>query len=169
LYRESCCELDLYHANCIRRFVKKYIEHAPALLDDLIQLANRAGIYKEIQPIIEVAVEYFLSPLDVIPDDLGLFGLLDDAYLTHRLIQRLVDNFQSKADKPLLPPELNDANSFIRKLIGEPQATILDNAVTYNFKPPAIQRVWADIFQFSTHLIIQEDSPIWEIVSIKDL
>ena len=161
-------ELDSDQLTSLIRFVQKYVEHSPALLDELTVMANKAGIYKEVKHIIEVAVEYFLTPLDVIPDRLGLLGLIDDAYLTHRLIQALSNAFQSKVDKPLVPSDLNKANMFIRKLIGEPQATMLDNSVTYNFETPAIQQSLVNMFEFSSRFNNEEAGRIWENAPINE-
>ena len=161
-------QLDSEQLTSLIRFVQQYVEHSPALLDELTVMANKAGIYKEVKHIIEVAVEYFLTPLDVIPDRLGLLGLIDDAYLTHRLIQALSNAFQSKSDKPLVPSDLNKASLFIRRLIGEPQATMLDNAVTYNFETPVIQQSLVDMFEFSFRFNNEEVGRIWKNAPINE-
>lgn len=169
-FSELCgVRLDSEQLTSLTLFVQQYVEHAPLLLDELTDISKYAGIYEDVKYIIEVAAEYFLSPLDVIPDSLGLLGLIDDAYLTHRLMITLTSAFQSKADKPLVGSDYTRANLFVRRLIGEPQATMLDNAVTYNFETPGIQQSLANKLELSSCIDNTDFCQIWENAPINEL
>jgi uncharacterized membrane protein YkvA (DUF1232 family) len=107
----------------------EYVERAPQLLEACLDAALREGVANEAAPILEVAARYFVEPQDFIPDQLGLFGLLDDAYLTHRFVARTSELYQQYAGHPLLPLDLSSMNAVARSVIGEPLAGQLDQAV----------------------------------------
>ncbi|OGF58673.1 MAG: hypothetical protein A2Y62_03985 [Candidatus Fischerbacteria bacterium RBG_13_37_8] len=58
------------------QFIREYIEHAPSLLDYISKAAYQTGIYEQISYVLDAAEQYFLEPHDLIPDHLGLLGLL---------------------------------------------------------------------------------------------
>jgi len=109
--------------------LREYVERAPQLLEACLDAAQRAGVANEAAPILEVAARYFLEPHDFIPDQLGLFGLLDDAYLTHKFVARTSELYQQFAGYPLLPLDLSPMNAVARSVIGEPLAGQLDHTV----------------------------------------
>jgi uncharacterized membrane protein YkvA (DUF1232 family) len=91
--------------------------------------ATAAGIQRFTAPIIQTAAEYFLRPKDYIPDDEGLYGLLDDAYLACRFIVRISEIIAAERGVALIDTSLDRHSPTIRVLIGEPLATRLDNDV----------------------------------------
>lgn len=110
-------------------FVTEYIEHAPALMMVIEETAAMSGAQPDVQPILDITEDYFLASDDIIPDHYGLVGLLDDAYLTHMLMEAISDRFKLQTGKSLLPIETHETNTFIRRLIGEPFVSILDEHV----------------------------------------
>jgi len=110
-------------------FVTEYIEHAPALMMIIEETAAMSGAQPDVQPILDVTEDYFLAPDDIIPDHYGLVGLLDDAYLTHMLMEAISDRFKLQTGKSLLPIDAHETNTFIRRLIGEPFVSILNEHV----------------------------------------
>jgi uncharacterized membrane protein YkvA (DUF1232 family) len=121
-------------------FVSEYIEHAPALMKLIEEAAANSGAQHDVQPILVATENYFLAPDDIIPDHLGLVGLVDDAYLTHSLMQAISDGYKSKSGKSLLPLEAHEDNAFVRRLIGEPFASILDDHVSATLGGPSVQQ-----------------------------
>ena len=110
-------------------FVTEYVEHAPALMMIIEETAAMSGAQPDVQPILDVTEDYFLTPNDIIPDHYGLVGLLDDAYLTHMLMEAISDRYKLQAGKSLLPIDAYETNTFIRRLIGEPFVSLLDKHV----------------------------------------
>jgi uncharacterized membrane protein YkvA (DUF1232 family) len=151
------------------RFVEEYIRHAPALLQTLATVAQNAGVSHEMTPILAVAEQYFLAPLEFIPDHLGLLGLMDDAYLAHCLVQGASDNYRQRTGTPLLPlpTDASTANQLIRALIGEPLASQLDMAVAASLATPAVQRALSQFPAFGSVLQMTPD-PIWGNMSIQE-
>jgi uncharacterized membrane protein YkvA (DUF1232 family) len=111
-------------------FVTEYIEHAPALMLVIEEAAAQNDTQADVQPILDAAEDYFLAPNDIIPDHYGLAGLLDDAYLTHVLVEVISDRWKAESGTSLLPMDAHEINTFIRRLIGEPFVSILDDHVS---------------------------------------
>ena len=111
-------------------FVIDYIEHAPALMTSIEEAAAMKDAQPDVQPILDATEDYFLAADDIIPDHYGLVGLLDDAYLTHTLMEAIFDRYASQTGKSLLPTEASKINTFIRRLIGEPFVSILDEQIS---------------------------------------
>jgi uncharacterized membrane protein YkvA (DUF1232 family) len=143
-------------------FVNEYIEHAPALMQLIEEAAARDGVLQDIQPILDASEEYFLSPDDVIPDHLGMVGLVDDAYLTHTLMQAISDRHRSQSGSSLLPIEAHDINAFIRRLIGEPFVSILDDHVSDTLDGPLLQQKIEQMVVAMSQLNLSAvPDPIW--------
>jgi uncharacterized membrane protein YkvA (DUF1232 family) len=151
------------------QFIRQYVEHAPALMDEIESAAKEAGIYNQIEHILDAAVQYFLAPVDLIPDHLGLLGLVDDAYLAHRMVQSLSDNYQEKTGNSLVPLNLTKANMFIRGIIGEPHASMLDQAVSTTINSPSIQQSMMNLFQTGSMINLQGPDPIWGNATIDEV
>ena len=171
---ENLSQLRGVHLNSeqmkgVIQFIQQYVDHAPAMLDQIASVANEAGIYNQIEHILDAAVQYFLAPEDLIPDHLGLLGLVDDAYLTHCLVQALSDNFQEQTGNSLVPSDLTKANMFVRGLIGEPHASMLDQAVMATINGPTIQQSMMNLFQAGSMFNMQGPDPIWGNASINEV
>ena len=110
-------------------FVKSYIESVPDLIERFADAAERIGAENQIMPILQAAEHYFFAPFDVIADQLGLVGLLDDAYYAQSLLQMIFSTLEERTGLSLIGEDLTQANALARQLIGEPQATMLDTGI----------------------------------------
>lgn len=113
----------------LERFVAAYIEQVPALLEAANQVAQEAGIEAQIKPVLKVAEQFFLQPPALMAGHEGLEGLLDEAYLAHRLVEEVNDRYIRHLGQPLIPLDTTVANLIAHQLIGEPFANQLDEAV----------------------------------------
>lgn len=151
------------------QFVREYVEHAPALLDHIAESARKAGVYQHIYHILDEAEQYFLQPFDLIPDHLGLLGLIDDAYVVHKIIQELSSRFQSQTGHALIPSDVTQANLVMRNLIGEPHASTLDNAINLTLGQPLLQQTVQALLNSGTFINAAGPDPIWGNASIDDI
>ena len=93
---------------------------------------------------LEAAASYWAMSEDMIPDRLGLLGVLDDAYCSLTLMQSLSDRHEAETGRRLFSPDLEAANRAMRRLIGEPIASQLDMYVgTEHQADPMMQMVRA--------------------------
>jgi hypothetical protein len=113
----------------LTRFVSAYIEQVPDVLEAANQVAREAGIEAQIKPVLKIAEQFFLQPPALITGHHGLDGLLDEAYLAHRLVEEVNDRYIAHLGQPLIPLDTTVANLIAHQLIGEPFANQLDEAV----------------------------------------
>jgi uncharacterized membrane protein YkvA (DUF1232 family) len=91
------------------------IDSVPVFLARAAQEARHRGMVKTVQPVLDHAEQYFLRPMDLIPEmTQGLAGLLDDTYLVLRILQNL-----DKGPEPFLDWDLDFPVAFLRGLVGE--------------------------------------------------
>jgi hypothetical protein len=113
----------------LQRFVSAYIEQVPELLQAAHEVSLEAGIEAQIKPVLKVAEQFFLQPPALMAGHEGLEGLLDEAYLAHRLIEEVNDRYIAHLGAPLIPLDTTVANLIAHQLIGEAFANQLDEAV----------------------------------------
>lgn len=119
-------ELELAHGSS---FIYNYIEQVPYLLTVAWTSAKNVGLETEVTHILEMVESYWIEDDDVIPDSMGIIGLLDDAYCSLSSMQTLSDLYRKQSGKHLFPDDLTAANKIMRKIIGEPYTTELDDIV----------------------------------------
>lgn len=115
-------------AAALVEFVIDYIDYVPSLLDAVAIGAKKAGIESHVKPLLNIAIAYFVSPPETVPQQ-GLMALMDEAYLAHRFIEEVNDIYVANAGMPLIPMDTTMANVIIHNLIGEPFANELDAIV----------------------------------------
>lgn len=139
LARQLQAQLDRLHPSIrlpaddslgvLNRFVAAYIEQVPEVLEAANQVAREAGIEAQVKPVLKIAEQFFLQPPTLVAAHEGLDGLLDEAYLAHRLVEEVNDRYASHLGLPLIPLDTTTANLVAHQLIGEPFANQLDEAV----------------------------------------
>lgn len=107
-------------------FIYNYIEQVPYMLTVAWTSARNVGLETEVSSILDMVESYWIEDDDVIPDSLGIFGILDDAYCSLSSLQSVSDLFRMQTGKHLFPDDLTAANEVIRKILGEPYVTELD-------------------------------------------
>jgi len=112
------------------KFVLGYIRQVPYMLKVASTAAANVGLESAMEHILEMVRSYWAQDLDVIPDHLGVIGLLDDAYCSLTSLQAVSDHYQLQTGKYLFPDDLTAANRMMRQIIGEPYITDLDRFVT---------------------------------------
>jgi hypothetical protein len=101
------------------------IDSIPIFLARARQEAQERGLTSVVTPLLGHAEQYFLQPMDLIPEmTQGLAGLLDDAYLVIRTLQHL-----DKGPEPFLDWDLVYPAQFLRTLVGDDISRKLDAIV----------------------------------------
>jgi uncharacterized membrane protein YkvA (DUF1232 family) len=119
----------------ILTFIKEYIDHVPHFISEGRKQAKKNKVH-EMGSILNAASWYWALEEDVIPDRIGLLGIIDDAYFSLCLLQGLSDHSLQMRGVALLPIDLKPANKNMRMLIGEPAATQLDMIVAEKLGTP---------------------------------
>lgn len=118
-------------AAALLRFVIAYIEHAPDFLEALDRAMQHNGLEAYGRVFVDIAEDFFLQPPEVVHSEGGLRALIDEAYLSHRLIEEINDRLLILCGIPLAPMDMTMANIVIHHLLGEDFANQLDLAVHY--------------------------------------
>jgi uncharacterized membrane protein YkvA (DUF1232 family) len=101
------------------------IESIPVFLARARQEADERKLQSVVGPLLNHAEQYFLQPMDLIPEmTQGLAGLLDDSYLFIRVLQHLDHGPERFLDWDLEYPE-----QFLRSLVGVDISRRLDAIV----------------------------------------
>ncbi|MEH6580660.1 MAG: hypothetical protein V7754_01900 [Halioglobus sp.] len=117
--------------SALMEFITGYIESVPSSLNLVTAVSKRLGFHSYAAPFLHLAEDYFLQPPEAIADAQGLGGLLDEAFLAHRLLEEVNDHHVRHLQQPLLPIDMTEANIIVHHLIGDTLAGQLENLVQY--------------------------------------
>jgi uncharacterized membrane protein YkvA (DUF1232 family) len=142
-------------------FIYSYIEQVPYMLTVAWTSARNVGLEAEIGSILDMVESYWIEDNDVIPDNLGVIGLLDDAYCSLTSMQAMSDFYQLQTGKFLFPDDLTAANYIMRKIIGEPYTTELDNIVSKAITDANIKEAVKRLANPEKLALIENHATIW--------
>jgi uncharacterized membrane protein YkvA (DUF1232 family) len=143
------------------QFVVGYIEQVPYMLKVAGTAAANVGLEKEMEQIMNMVCSYWLEGLDIIPDHLGLIGLLDDAYCSMTTLQSVSDHFRLQTGKYLFPDDLTDANRVMRKIIGDPYVSELDQFVSKALSEAGVMQALTALASPEKQRFLDDQANIW--------
>jgi hypothetical protein len=159
-------EVELAHGSS---FIYNYLEQVPYLLTVAWTSARNVGLETEIKSILEMVESYWIEDDDVIPDSLGIFGLLDDAYCSLSSMQALSDLYRMQSGKYLFPDDLTAANKIMRKIIGEPYTTELDNIVNKAVAEAQVKEAVKSLSSPEKQQLLDSQATIWNHGPVSEL
>jgi hypothetical protein len=112
--------------------VQNYVESVPGILNKCKAIARETGLAEKYSPLFDIAEKLFLAPPTGIPDNLGLLGILDNAYLTLGFLINVYG--QHSFDVEFIELHLK-----MRHLFNEPLLVELDKYVASIIQSPAVQ------------------------------
>ena len=115
----------------LMQFITGYIKSVPNSIQLVTTVSKRLGFYGYAAPFLHLAEDFFLQPPDEIAAEEGLGGLLDEAFLAHRLLEEVNDHHLRHLQRPLMPIDMTEANIIVHHLIGDTLASRLENLVQY--------------------------------------
>ncbi len=143
------------------RFVVGYVEQVPYMLRVASTAAANVGLEAEMKRILEKVCSYWLEDLDIIPDHLGIIGLLDDAYCSLTTLQAVSDHFRLQTGKYLFPDDLTAANRVMRKIIGDPYVGDLDRFVSSALNEAGVMQALTALASPDKRRFLDEQANIW--------
>ncbi len=159
-------ELELAHG---LSFIYNYIEQVPYLLTVAWTSAKNVGLETEVKHILEMVESYWIEGDDVIPDSLGIVGLLDDAYCSLSSMQTLSDLYRTQSGKHLFPDDLTAANKIMRKIIGEPYTSELDTIVSKAVADAHIKEAVELLASPEKQQLLDNQATIWNHGPVSEL
>ena len=158
--------LELAHGSS---FIYNYLEQVPYLLTVAWTSARNVGLETEVTSILKMVESYWIEDDDVIPDNLGIFGLLDDAYCSLSSMQSLSDLYRMQSGKHLFPDDLSAANDIMRKIIGEPYITELDAIVSTAVSEARVDDAVKFLTSPERQKLIDSQATIWNHGPVSEL
>ena len=154
-----------YPTLALHKFLVDYIELAPSIIDAATQCARETSVFEHVGPFISVANQFFMKPLSALcHDPNSLLGMLDEAYLAHRLIEEANDQLLERVGYPLIPVELTRSNIIVHGIIGEPYANEPDAiAENLSLQMLALDNVY-HTEAFAQQVRREKDSGHWDQV-----
>lgn len=143
------------------RFVIAYIEQVPYMLKVAWTAASNVGLERAMRRILDMVESYWVEDDDVIPDGLGVIGLLDDAYCSLCSLQAVSDHYRLQTGKHLFPDDLSEANRAMRQIIAEPYASELDHIVIRTMKETGLIEAVTSLASEEKRLNLASNSTIW--------
>jgi hypothetical protein len=150
-------------------FIYNYLEQVPYLLTVAWTSARNVGLETEIKSILEMVESYWIEDDDVIPDSLGIFGLLDDAYCSLSSMQALSDLYRMQSGKYLFPDDLTAANKIMRKIIGEPYTSELDAIVSKAVAEAQVKEAVKSLSSPEKQQLFDSQATIWNHGPVSEL
>jgi hypothetical protein len=147
-------------AECISDLALDYLRAVVGMLEACGAAADAQGARGFADPLLKIAVQYFFEPDDLIPDSMGLYGLIDDAYLAHKFIIGLSELVEAEKGFPLLPITEKESILVIRSVIGEEISEQLDIKVEANIRSVTVRNQMARLSMLSGTLPTH-DSALW--------
>lgn len=115
------------------RFVTSYIEHVPEVMEAISDITRHAGIYPFAKQFIDIVEAYFVDPAELqAQTEHGLYALIDEAYVAHRLVEEVNDRMMMFVGIPLSPFDMTLSNIVVHDILGEDFANSLDLAVHFS-------------------------------------
>lgn len=110
-------------------FVTRYVRSVPTVLKEALAHAQGTFANDKMKRMVEAAAAYWDAEDDIIPDDQGLLGILDDAYCSLSLVGTLSARFEGETGTRLVATDLSGPTAAVRNLLGDPIADKLDDYV----------------------------------------
>lgn len=145
--RQNGRNMTMKDARGVSAFVKGYVNMVPALLEEGLKASGRFGIRNEMQQMLHEVEYYWKLEQDLIPDNLGLRGITDDAYASLFLLQSLSDYCKGMHGQALLSSDLTGMNTVIRNLLGEPIAAALEQKVGMTISQNMVGQIFNQAYQ----------------------
>jgi uncharacterized membrane protein YkvA (DUF1232 family) len=142
-------------------FVLAYIELVPYMMKVAFTAAHNVGLERDMQWILDMAHSYWIEDDDVIPDELGVIGVLDDAYCSLTSLQMASDQYRLLTGNHLFPDDLTAANEAMREIIGEPYVTELDRIVVRTLKETGLMESVKNLAEDKKRINLDSESTIW--------
>lgn len=150
-------------------FIYNYIEQVPYLLTVAWTSAKNVGLEDEVKSILEMVESYWIEDDDVIPDNLGVVGLLDDAYCSLSTMQTVSDLYRMQSGKHLFPDDLTAGNKIMRKIIGEPYSSELDAIASKAIKDARVKESVKALASPEKLRLIDSQATIWNHGPVSEL
>jgi uncharacterized membrane protein YkvA (DUF1232 family) len=150
-------------------FICDYIQQVPYMIKIGWTSAINVGLDTEIKGILDAVTSYWYQDNDIIPDHLGVIGLLDDAYCSLTSLQSVSDHYRLQTGKYLFPMDLTSANKMIREFLGDPYGPELDQFVANTLHDAGIMDAVQAMASKEKQLDFSKQGTIWNHGTVESM
>ncbi|GEM_PF-935846 len=122
-----------------------YIRSVPTLLSAASESSVGTPVEATMHVVMRAAVAYWDEPEDLVPDALGVLGLLDDAYFTLRMLQEVSQRLHTESGHSLVAEDLSALDAVVRDILGEDLSEILDDLVALSLSNAPVDELIASV------------------------
>ncbi|MCA9682076.1 MAG: DUF1232 domain-containing protein [Myxococcales bacterium] len=122
-----------------------YIRSVPKLLAAAGAASVGTPVEEIMTKVMRAAVAYWEEPEDLVPDALGVLGLLDDAYYSLRMMQLVSERLQAEAGQTLIAEDLSALDAVVRDILGTDLTDVLDDLVILSLSNAPVDELIATL------------------------
>jgi uncharacterized membrane protein YkvA (DUF1232 family) len=146
-----------------------YVRSVPTLLAAASTAAAGTPVEATMEKVIAAAVTYWDEPDDLVPDELGVLGLLDDAYFSLRMLQMVSARLREESGQVLVADDLSALDEVVRGIIGEQLADVLDDLVVLSLSSAPVDELLATIEQHAGSFTLASAASSFAGMSVAEL
>lgn len=121
-----------------------YIRSVPELLAAAEASSVGTPVEAIMAQVIRAAVAYWDEAEDLVPDELGVLGLLDDAYFSLQMLRSVSDRLEAESGHKLIAEDLSSLDAIVRDLLGG-LTGVLDEFVTLSLSNAPVDELIAAV------------------------
>jgi uncharacterized membrane protein YkvA (DUF1232 family) len=148
---------------------ENYIRTVPELLASASASAAGTPVEATMKKVMEAAVTYWEEPDDLVPDELGVLGLLDDAYFSLGLLQMISLRLREESGQILIADDLSALDDVVRDILGERLADVLDELVILALSNAPVDELIATIEEHSGGFVLASAQTSFTGLSVAQL
>ncbi|NJK31661.1 MAG: hypothetical protein HC927_04165 [Deltaproteobacteria bacterium] len=166
---ERDASLDAEELSQALELFELYVRSVPELLAAASTSAAGTVVEAVMEKVMEAAITYWDEPDDLVPDELGVLGLLDDAYFSLQLLERVSDRLLEESGQRLIADDLSPLHVVVRDIIGEHLAEVLDDLVILSLSNAPVDELVATIQEHSGSFILHSAQSSFTGMSVAQL
>lgn len=148
---------------------ENYVRSVPELLAGASAAAAGSPVEATMAQIMAAAITYWDEPDDLVPDELGILGLLDDAYFSLRMLQLTSDRLREESGQTLVADDLSALDNVVRDMLGEQLVEVLDELVMLTLSNAPVDELIATIAEHSGGFILASAQTSFTGLSVVEL
>ncbi|HVI02341.1 MAG TPA: DUF1232 domain-containing protein [Enhygromyxa sp.] len=146
-----------------------YVRSVPELLTGAMASAAGTPVEATMAKVMAAAVAYWDEPDDLVPDQLGVLGLLDDAYFSLRMLQLVSERLRDESGQTLIADDLSALDDVVRDMLGPQLIEVLDELVMLSLSSAPVDELIATIAEHSGGFILASAQSSFTGLSVVEL
>lgn len=148
---------------------ESYVRSVPELLASAMASAAGTPVEATMAKVMAAAVTYWDEPDDLVPDQLGVLGLLDDAYFSLRMLRLVSDRLREESGQTLIADDLSAFDEVVRDVLGTELVEVLDELIVLSLSSAPVDELIATIAEHSGGFVLASAQSSFTGLSVVEL